>query len=175
MTFVEHHQSHAASAFYPSPFERAAILTFDAVGEWATSSVAHGRGNRFDILQEQRFPDSLGLFYSAMTQHCGFEVNDGEYKLMGLAPYGEPTYVEVLRDRVIDVGPDGAVRLDQRWFDYRRGERMTNPRLDELLDGPPRAPAVAGRPAGGRCRPLHPGHPGGGRPGRRPPARDLHR
>lgn len=135
--YAEHHLSHAASAFYPSPFESAAVLTFDGVGEWATSSIAHGVGSELRMQQELRFPDSLGLFYSAMTAYCGFDVNDGEYKLMGLAPYGEPRYAEVLRERVVDVAEDGSVRLDQRWFAYRAGARMTRRRLSELLDGPP--------------------------------------
>lgn len=133
--YSEHHQSHAAAAFYPSPYERAAILTFDGVGEWATSSIAWGAGHRIEMKREQRFPDSLGLFYSAMTAFCGFAVNDDEYKLMGLAPYGEPAYADVLRDRVINIADDGAITLDQRWFDYRAGRRMTHPRLAELLDG----------------------------------------
>ncbi len=140
LRFAEHHQSHAASAFYPSPFERAAILTFDGVGEWATSSISWGAGHRIEQRLEQHFPDSIGLLYSALTAYCGFEVNDGEYKLMGLAPYGEPTYADVLRDRVVRIGSDGAVQLDQRWFAYRAGVRMTHPRLAQLLDGPPRHP-----------------------------------
>lgn len=138
--FAEHHQSHAASAFYPSPFERAAILTFDGVGEWATTSIAVGEGNRIRMLEELRFPDSVGLLYSTLTAFCGFEVNDGEYKLMGLAPYGEPRYRDVLLDRVVEVADDGSIRLDQRWFDYRAGQRMGSARLPEILDGPPRTP-----------------------------------
>ena len=147
VSFAEHHLSHASSAFYPSPFERAAVLTFDGVGEWTTSSIGHGRGAELRLLREMRFPDSIGLFYSAMTAYCGFAVNDGEYKLMGLAPYGEPRYVEVLRDRVVHVAEDGSIRLDQRWFSYRYGDRMTSPRLAELLDGPP---AAQGAPPGQR-------------------------
>jgi carbamoyltransferase len=138
VVFAEHHQSHAAAAFHPSGYESAAILTFDGVGEWATSSIAHGRGHQIEVLREQRFPDSLGLFYSAMTSFCGFEVNDGEYKLMGLAPYGQPVYAEQLLHQVIQVHDDGSVHLDQRWFDYRAGARMTRPRLGDLLDGPAR-------------------------------------
>lgn len=137
LSFAEHHLSHAASAFYPSPFEEAAVLTFDGVGEWATTSIGRGQGNQVDLLVQSKFPDSLGLFYSALTAYCGFAVNDGEYKLMGLAPYGEPRYVDVLRDRVIRVRPDGSFSLDQRWFDYQAGRRMVRPRLAELLDGPP--------------------------------------
>ncbi|MCZ7631243.1 MAG: hypothetical protein M5U19_20320 [Microthrixaceae bacterium] len=135
--FAEHHVSHACSAFYPSPFESAAVLTFDAVGEWATSSIAHGSDVGVRIIDELMFPDSLGLFYSAMTAHCGFEVNDGEYKMMGLAPYGEPRFVDALRSDVIDIAPDGSVRLDQRFFAYRSGTAMASRRLADLLDGPP--------------------------------------
>jgi carbamoyltransferase len=142
IAYSEHHLSHAASAFYPSPFESAAVLTFDGVGEWATSSIAHGRGNGITMQSELRFPDSIGLFYSAMTAFCGFEVNDGEYKLMGLAPYGEPRYAEALRERVVQVADDGSVRLDQRWFAYRAGGRMTRRPLAELLDGPPLVPGT---------------------------------
>jgi carbamoyltransferase len=140
VSFAEHHQSHAASAFYPSPFETAAVLTFDGVGEWATTTIAHGRGRTLELIRQLDFPDSIGLLYSAITSFCGFEVNDGEYKLMGLAPYGEPRYAEILRERVVDVARDGSIRLDQRWFDYRAGRRMTRPALAELLDGPPRSP-----------------------------------
>ena len=136
--FAEHHQSHAAAAFHPSPYERAAILTFDGAGEWTTSSIGVGEGNRIRLRRQQRFPDSLGLFYSAFTAYCGFDVNDGEYKLMGLAPFGEPRFADVLRRHVIHVHEDGSVSLDQRWFDYRTGSRMTRPRLAALLDGPPR-------------------------------------
>ena len=140
LTFAEHHQSHAASAFYPSPFEHAAILTFDGLGEWTTSSLAWGAGHRIEVREEMRYPDSLGLLYSAFTAFCGFEVNEGEYKLMGLAPYGTPRYRDVLRDRVVHVADDGSIRLDQRWFDYRAGRKMTKARLGEILDGPARAP-----------------------------------
>ena len=136
--FAEHHQSHAAAAFHPSPFERAAILTFDGAGEWTTSSIGVGEGNRIQLRRQQRFPDSLGLFYSAFTAYCGFDVNDGEYKLMGLAPFGAPRFAEALRRNVIHVHEDGSVSLDQRWFDYRTGSRMTRPQLAALLEGPPR-------------------------------------
>ena len=139
LAFAEHHQSHAAAAFYPSPFERAAILTFDGVGEWATSSIASGAGHRIEALEELRFPDSIGLLYSTVTAHCGFAVNDGEYKLMGLAPYGTPRFADVLRDQVVEVHADGSIHLDQRWFGYRSGGTMAHRRLDRLL-GPPRQP-----------------------------------
>lgn len=140
LTFVEHHQSHAASAYYPSPFDAAAVLTFDGVGEWATTSVAHGAGKTLRLISELRFPDSLGLLYSAFTSFCGFEVNDGEYKLMGLAPYGEPRFADALRSELVDIAEDGSFRIDQRWFDYRAGRRMTRNSLSSLLDGPPRRP-----------------------------------
>lgn len=136
-SYCEHHMSHAASAFYPSPFGSAAVLTFDGVGEWATSSLAVGRGAELSLLSELRFPDSLGLLYSAMTAFCGFEVNEGEYKLMGLAPYGEPRFVDALRREVVDVAEDGSVRLDQRYFAYRAGDAMTSRALEEVLGGPP--------------------------------------
>jgi carbamoyltransferase len=138
MLYAEHHQSHAAAAFFPSPFETAAILTFDGVGEWATSTVGRGRGHRIDLNEELRFPDSLGLWYSAMTTFCGFAANDGEYKLMGLSPYGRPRYEQVLRDHVVQVFDDGSIRLDLRWFRFLAGNAMTHPRLARLLDGPPR-------------------------------------
>jgi carbamoyltransferase len=136
VAYSEHHLSHAASAFYPSPFASAAVLTFDGVGEWATSSICHGTGAELEMLEELRFPDSTGLFYSAMTAFCGFEVNDGEYKLMGLAPYGQPRFADVLRDEVLDIARDGSVRVRQRYFAYRAGRRMTSRRLSDLLDGP---------------------------------------
>ncbi|MGN6692726.1 MAG: carbamoyltransferase family protein [Aquihabitans sp.] len=138
--YAEHHVSHAAAAFYPSPFERAAIVTMDGVGEWATSSIGVGRGRSVELLREQRFPDSLGLLYSAFTYHCGFRVNSGEYKLMGLAPYGEPVYVDRILEQLVDLGDDGAMRMDLRYFDYLAGRRMTNRRFDELFDGPARPP-----------------------------------
>lgn len=138
--FPEHHESHAASAFYPSPFERAAILTVDGVGEWATSTLGHGQGNRIEILQELRFPHSLGLLYSAFTYFAGFKVNSGEYKLMGLAPYGRPRYVDLIRDRLLDLREDGSFRLNLDYFGYLDGLTMTNHRFAELFDGPPRPP-----------------------------------
>jgi carbamoyltransferase len=140
LLFAEHHQSHAASAFFPSPFAEAAIVTMDGVGEWATTSVGVGRGNTLEILKEIHFPHSLGLLYSAFTYYTGFKVNSGEYKLMGLAPYGEPRYAQLILDRLIDLKPDGSFRLDLRYFDYCAGLRMTSRRFDELFGAPPRAP-----------------------------------
>ena len=140
LLFSEHHLSHAASAFYPSPFERAAILTLDGVGEWATSSLAIGEGNRVRIVREMHFPHSLGLLYSAFTYYTGFKVNSGEYKLMGLAPYGTPKYAQLILDRLVDVKEDGSFRLNLDYFDYCTGLTMTNGRFDQLFGGPPRAP-----------------------------------
>ncbi|MDK9723934.1 MAG: carbamoyltransferase [Sterolibacteriaceae bacterium MAG5] len=140
LLFGEHHLSHAASAFFPSPFEEAAVLTLDGVGEWATSSLAVGRGRRLEILKEIHFPHSLGLLYSAFTYYTGFKVNSGEYKLMGLAPYGQPTYAEAIREHLIDVKPDGSFRLNMDYFDYCTGLTMTNRRFDALFGGPPRKP-----------------------------------
>jgi carbamoyltransferase len=138
--FTEHHESHAASAFFPSPFESAAILTFDGVGEWATSSIGVGRGNRISIERQLTFPNSLGLLYSAFTYFCGFRVNSGEYKLMGLAPYGQPTYVKRIVTDLIDLRPDGSFRMDMRSFNYLSGLTMTNRRFADLFGGPPRSP-----------------------------------
>ena len=140
LLFAEHHQSHAASAFFPSPFDEAAILTMDGVGEWATTSVAMGRGNHLEMLKEIHFPHSLGLLYSAFTSYTGFKVNSGEYKLMGLAPYGEPKFERTILDHLIDLRPDGSFRLDQSYFDYCTGLSMTNGRFQELLGGPARRP-----------------------------------
>jgi carbamoyltransferase len=140
LLFAEHHQSHAASAFYPSPFETAAVLTMDGVGEWATTSVSLGQGNGLDMLREIHFPHSLGLLYSAFTYYTGFKVNSGEYKVMGLAPYGEPKYAELIRENLIDIKPDGSFRLNLDYFDYCTGLTMTNARFDELFGGPPRRP-----------------------------------
>jgi carbamoyltransferase len=140
VAFVEHHESHAASAFFPSPFDEAAILTFDGVGEWATATMGTGRANRMELQSELRFPHSLGLLYSAFTYFTGFKVNSGEYKLMGLAPYGEPIYVDRILDNLVDLRDDGSFRLDLRYFNYCTGLRMTSKRFDELFDGPPRAP-----------------------------------
>jgi carbamoyltransferase len=138
--FVEHHESHAASAFFPSPFEEAAILTLDGVGEWATASLGHGRGNRITLSQEMRFPHSLGLLYSAFTFFCGFKVNSGEYKLMGLAPFGEPRHEALILEKLMDLKEDGSFRLDLSYFDYCAGLRMTSRRFDRLFGGPPRLP-----------------------------------
>ncbi|HSD59655.1 MAG TPA: carbamoyltransferase, partial [Burkholderiales bacterium] len=140
LLFSEHHLSHAASAFYPSPFENAAILTLDGVGEWTTTSLAEGDGSRIRILREIHFPHSLGLLYSAFTYYTGFKVNSGEYKLMGLAPYGEPKYAHLIHDHLIDLKPDGTFRLNLDYFDYCTGLTMTNRRFDELFGGPPRKP-----------------------------------
>jgi carbamoyltransferase len=140
LLFTEHHLSHAASAFYPSPFAEAAVLTMDGVGEWATTSVGHGAGNRLEIAREIHFPHSLGLLYSAFTYYTGFRVNSGEYKVMGLAPYGEPRYAATILERLMDLKEDGSFRLDQRYFDYCTGLTMTNARFDELFGGPPRRP-----------------------------------
>ncbi len=136
--FTEHHESHAASAFFPSPFEEAAILTLDGVGEWATASYGSGRGNRIELTHEMRFPHSLGLLYSAFTYFCGFRVNSGEYKLMGLAPFGEPKYADLIREKLIDVKPDGSFRMDMSYFGYCQGLRMTSPKFARLFGGPPR-------------------------------------
>lgn len=138
--FAEHHESHAASAFFPSPFPEAAILTIDGVGEWATASIAHGDGARLRVLRELHFPDSLGLLYSAFTYHAGFRVNSGEYKLMGLAPYGEPRYVDAIHRHLLSLRDDGSFILDQRYFDYMGGLTMTNRRFAALFGGPPRVP-----------------------------------
>jgi carbamoyltransferase len=138
--FPEHHESHAASAFFPSPFEEAAVLTLDGVGEWATSTIGKGAGNRLSILKELRFPHSLGLLYSAFTYYTGFKVNSGEYKLMGLAPYGEPIYRDVILDNLLDLKEDGSFRLNLDYFGYLDGLTMTNKRFDTLFGGPPRSP-----------------------------------
>ncbi|HSA56542.1 MAG TPA: carbamoyltransferase [Gemmatimonadaceae bacterium] len=138
--YAEHHESHAASAFFPSPFEEAAILTVDGVGEWATATTGHGRGNDFELLQELRWPHSLGLLYSAFTYYTGFKVNSGEYKVMGLAPYGEPKYVDLILRELVDLREDGSFTLDQRYFNYLSGLTMTSPAFDALFGGPPRVP-----------------------------------
>ena len=138
--FTEHHESHAASAFFPSPFEEAAILTLDGVGEWATATLGHGRGNRIELSHEMRFPHSLGLLYSAFTYFCGFRVNSGEYKLMGLAPFGEPRYADLILERLMDLKEDGSFRLDLSYFDYCAGLTMTSHKFDRLFGGPPRKP-----------------------------------
>jgi carbamoyltransferase len=139
--FTTHHQAHAASAFYPSPFDQAAILTVDGVGEYATTTIARGNGNAIELLQELRFPHSLGLLYSAFTAYCGFHVNSGEYKLMGLAPYGEPTYVDRIRDQLLDLKADGSFRLNLDFFSFMEGQSMTHPRFYDLFGGRPRYPS----------------------------------
>jgi carbamoyltransferase len=148
LRFSEHHLSHAASAFYPSPFEEALILTLDGVGEWTTTSAARGRGAEIELIKELHFPHSLGLLYSAFTYYTGFKVNSGEYKLMGLAPYGEPKYARTILERLVDLKPDGSFRLDQDYFDYMTGFTMTNRRFEELFGQPVRAPEA-------RLTPFH--------------------
>ncbi len=138
--FTDHHESHAASAFFPSPFQEAAILTLDGVGEWATATFGVGRGNRIELTHELRFPHSLGLLYSAFTYFTGFRVNSGEYKLMGLAPYGEPRYKDVILDKLIDLKEDGSFRMDMSYFNYCQGLTMTGPKMNGLFQGPPRRP-----------------------------------
>jgi carbamoyltransferase len=138
--FTQHHESHATSAFYPSPFDEAAILTVDGVGEWATTTIAQGKGHEIEVLKEIRFPHSLGLLYSAFTAYCGFRVNSGEYKLMGLAPYGEPKFVQQIYNELIDVKPDGSFWLNMEYFDFLRSNRMSNDRFHHLFGGPPRQP-----------------------------------
>lgn len=138
LLFTEHHFAHAASAFFPSPFEEAAVLTMDGVGEWATTSLAVGRGSTLEIQRELHFPHSLGLLYSAFTYYTGFKVNSGEYKVMGLAPYGEPRFAELILDKLIDVKPDGSFRLAMEYFDFPTGFTMTNARFDALFGAPAR-------------------------------------
>ncbi|MCB1053845.1 MAG: hypothetical protein KDC71_24795, partial [Acidobacteria bacterium] len=138
LLFGEHHESHAAAAFFPSPYEEAVVLCMDGVGEWATTSAWIGRGNQLTPLWEIPFPHSIGLLYSAFTYYTGFKVNSGEYKVMGLAPYGEPKYVKTILDNVVDVKPDGTFRLNMDYFDYCTGLRMTNNKFDAIFGGPPR-------------------------------------
>jgi carbamoyltransferase len=138
--YAEHHESHAASAFFPSPFDEAAILTIDGVGEWATASIGHGKGSSIELLRELHWPDSLGLLYSAFTYHTGFKVNSGEYKVMGLAPYGEPKYVQAIYDHLLDLRDDGSFRLNQKHFNYLSGLTMTSDAFSEVFGGPPRVP-----------------------------------
>ncbi|MHC4581705.1 MAG: carbamoyltransferase family protein, partial [Planctomycetota bacterium] len=139
VVFTEHHESHAASAFFPSPFDEAAILTLDGVGEWATASYGAGRGNRIELTHELRFPHSLGLLYSAFTYFCGFKVNSDEYKLMGLAPYGEPKYADLILEKLVDVRDDGSIQMDMSYFNYCRGLTMTSRKFERLFGGPRRA------------------------------------
>lgn len=140
LLFGEHHQSHAASAFFPSPYEEAAVLCMDGVGEWATTSLAWGQGNKLEMLREIHFPHSLGLLYSAFTYYTGFKVNSGEYKVMGLAPYGEPKFKNLILDKIVDLKEDGSFRLDQQYFDYCTGLRMTNDKFGALFGGKARTP-----------------------------------
>ena len=138
--FADHHESHAASAFFPSPFGEAAILTLDAVGEWATSSIGLGRGHTISLSHQTRFPDSLGMLYSAFTYYAGFKVNSGEYKLMGLAPYGTPRYADLIGEKIVSIFDDGSLKLDMSYFNYCQGLTMTSEKFHELFDGPPRTP-----------------------------------
>ncbi|HJT79726.1 MAG TPA: carbamoyltransferase [Chthoniobacterales bacterium] len=138
--FTDHHEAHGASAFFPSPFERAAILTLDAVGEWSTSSVGVGQGNRIALKEEMKFPHSLGMLYSAFTYYTGFKVNSGEYKLMGLAPYGKPKYADLIREKIVAVKDDGSIWLDMSFFNYCQGLTMTSDKFHQLFGGPPRQP-----------------------------------
>jgi len=140
LLYAEHHESHAASAFFPSPFEEAAILTMDGVGEWATASVGVGKGNNLELMRELHWPDSLGLLYSAFTYYTGFKVNSGEYKVMGLAPYGEPKYVDLIYRELMDLREDGSFTLNQKYFNYLGGLTMTSPAFEALFGGPPRVP-----------------------------------
>jgi carbamoyltransferase len=138
--YAAHHMSHAASAFFPSPFDEAAILTLDGVGEWATATYGSGRGNKVQLTHELRFPHSLGLLYSAFTYYCGFKVNSGEYKLMGLAPYGQPRYVDRILEKIVQVKDDGSIWMDQSYFNYCQGLTMTSREFDKVFGGPPRTP-----------------------------------
>lgn len=140
IAFTGHHESHAASAFFPSPYEEAAILTIDGVGEWDTAAIANGKGNQIEMLKTLEFPHSLGLLYSAFTYFCGFKVNSGEYKLMGLAPYGEPKYADIILDKLMDLKPDGSLQMDMRYFNYCAGLTMTGPEFERLFGGPARSP-----------------------------------
>jgi len=140
LLFTEHHMSHAASAFYPSPYEKAAVLTIDGVGEWTTTAIGLGNRDNLELFQEIHYPHSLGLLYSAFTYYCGFKVNSGEYKLMGLAPFGEPTYYNVIKDTLIDVKSDGSFRLNMEYFGYMDKMSMTNDKFHDLFGGLPREP-----------------------------------
>ncbi len=140
LVFTEHHESHAASAFFPSPFEEAAIVTLDGVGEWCTTSLGVGRGRTIQLTRELHFPHSLGLLYSAATYHCGFKVNSGEYKLMGLAPFGRPVYADVIRKHMLEIRPDGSFRMQMQYFDYCHGLTMTNRHFSRLIGFEPRSP-----------------------------------
>ncbi len=157
LLYSEHHESHAASAFFPSPFEEAAILTMDGVGEWATASIAVGRDADISILRELRWPDSLGLLYSAFTYYTGFKVNSGEYKVMGLAPYGEPKYVDLIYRHLLDLKEDGSFTMNQKYFNYLGGLTMTNAAFDDLFGGPPREPEIEAHAAGDGSRAVSSG------------------
>ncbi|KAB2845865.1 MAG: hypothetical protein F9K45_03070, partial [Melioribacteraceae bacterium] len=138
--FPEHHESHAASAFYASPFQEAAFLTIDGVGEWTTTSYGTGKNNKLNIIADIKFPHSIGLLYSAFTYYTGFKVNSGEYKVMGLAPYGEPKYADLIYDKLLDLKEDGSFKMNMDYFDYCAGLTMTNKKFDKLFGGPPRKP-----------------------------------
>ena len=171
LLFCEHHLSHAASAFYPSPFDRAAVLTLDGVGEWTTTAVAIGDGKNLAIHKEIHFPHSLGLFYSAFTYYTGFKVNSGEYKLMGLAPYGGPAMSQQIRDNLIDLKADGSFRLNLDYFNYCAGLTMTNERFHALFGAPPRDPeSLLDAKTHGSCR-LDPDCAGGSGPAADPQPR----
>ena len=163
--FPEHHESHAASAFYPSPFEEAAILTMDGVGEWTTTSYGVGKGSSMDLLADIRFPHSLGLLYSAFTYYTGFRVNSGEYKVMGLAPYGEPKYKDKILEHIIDLKDDGSFMLNMEYFDFCAGLQMTNSKFDKLFGAPARKPETEDHPERDGPRALRSrGHRRGGAP-----------
>ena len=157
LLYSEHHEAHAASAFLPSPFDRAAILTMDGVGEWATASIGHGAGNDFEILQELHWPDSLGLLYSAFTYYVGFKVNSGEYKVMGLAPYGQPKYVDAIYRELIDLREDGSFRLNQKYFNYLGGLTMTSRSVRRSVRGPGARPGKSVDAARDGSRTIRPG------------------
>jgi carbamoyltransferase len=140
LVFLDHHQSHAASAFFPSPFHEAAILTLDGVGEWSTTTCGTGVANKINLTHHLQFPHSLGLLYAAFTYYCGFKVNSGEYKLMGLAPYGQPNYQDLIYKHLIDVKPDGSFWLNMKYFNYCQGLTMTSGPFHDLFGGPPRQP-----------------------------------
>jgi carbamoyltransferase len=159
--FAEHHLSHGASAFFPSPFQEAAIITVDGVGEWTTTSIGVGEGNSVKILYEHRFPHSVGLLYSAFTYFTGFKVNSGEYKLMGLAPYGDPVYADIIKDKLIKIKEDGSFHIDLSYFGYLDGLTMTNDKFASLFGGPARKPESPRSPSARWTWPLHPGGDGG--------------
>ena len=167
--FPSHHESHAASAFYPSPFQEAAVVTLDGVGEWATGTIGAGRDNEIEMLREMRFPHSLGLLYSAFTYFTGFRVNSGEYKLMGLAPYGEPVYRDLIVEEMLDIKEDGSFRMDMSYFGFCHTEVMTSPRMEKLFGGPPRRPESEITRRGDGPGRVDPGGDRGDRASDRPP------